>query len=51
MASHATTPPKRSASDVVREMRDRMAPRRERVLRNAERLREIAAARRGRLRG
>ena len=50
MATTATTPPKRSATEIVREMRERMAPRRERVLRNSALLRQIAAERRGRRR-
>lgn len=47
MATSATTGPKRSATDVVREMRERIEPRRQRVLRNAALLRQIAAERRG----
>jgi len=38
----------RSASEIVRELRERNAPRRERVLRSIERLREIADAKRQR---
>jgi hypothetical protein len=34
----------RSATDIVRELRERNAPRRARVLRSIERLREIADA-------
>ena len=49
MAVHPTTHPPRSASELVRELRDRNAPRRERVLRSIERLREIADAKRRRL--
>jgi hypothetical protein len=43
MAVHANTPPRRPATELVREMKARIAPRRERVLRNAALLREIAA--------
>jgi hypothetical protein len=35
---------KRSATEIVRELRERNAPSRERVLRSIERLREIADA-------
>ena len=44
MASTPTTPPRQSASEIVRAMRERNAPRRQRVLRSIERLREIAHA-------
>ena len=46
----ATTPPlePRTAGDAVRELRERNAPRRERVLESIRRLREIADAKRQR---
>jgi hypothetical protein len=40
---------RRSATDIVRELRQRNAPRRARVLRSIERLREIADAKRRRI--
>jgi hypothetical protein len=46
MAAHRTTQPVRSATEIVRELRERNAPRRERALRSIERLREIAEAKR-----
>jgi hypothetical protein len=46
MAAHQTTQPVRSATEIVRELREHNAPRRERVLRSIERLREIAEAKR-----
>ena len=44
MAVHREPEPTRTASELVRELRERNAPRRERVLRSIERLREIADA-------
>jgi hypothetical protein len=43
---HTGEPAPRSAVEIVREMRERNAPRRQRVLRSIERLREIAEAQR-----
>ena len=48
MAVHPTSHPPHSASELVPELRERNAPRRERVLRSIERLREIADAKRRR---
>jgi len=44
--AHSAKP--RSATEIVRELRERNAPSRERVLRSIERLREIADAKRRR---
>jgi hypothetical protein len=48
MAVHPNTSATRTATDVVRELRERNAPRREQVLRSIERLRAIADAKRRR---
>jgi hypothetical protein len=48
MAVHPTTHPARRATELVRELRERNAPRRERVLRSIARMREIADAKRRR---
>ena len=50
MAAHPTPHDAnhRSATEIVRELRERNAPRRARVLRSIERLREIADAKRRR---
>ena len=50
MAAHPTRQPTPTASQLVREMRERNAPRRERVLCSIQRLREIADAKRRRRR-
>jgi hypothetical protein len=48
MAVHSSSDPQHSATELVRELRERNAPRRARVLRSIERLREIAEAKRRR---
>jgi hypothetical protein len=44
MAIDPTPRPAQSATEIVRELRERNAPRRERVLRSIQRLREIGDA-------